>query len=109
MQKISGLLKLQGLFTLLLLLLAPFSQAAVPLGAVMTDFGNYDLATANAIQADGKIVVVGETYGSSGYDAALARYLPDGRLDTAYSPAGVQLHRSHLPEAHRVLASQARE
>ncbi|MDO8414555.1 MAG: hypothetical protein Q7S51_12290 [Gallionellaceae bacterium] len=70
-------------------LLANFNLAhAVPLGAVMTDFGNYDLATATAIQADGKIVVAGESGGSSGYNAALARYLPDGRLDTSFGTAG---------------------
>ncbi len=73
-----------------LLLLTPFNLAyAVPLGAVMTDFGSYDLATATAIQADGKIVVVGDSGGSYGYNAALARYLPNGRLDTSFGTGGM--------------------
>ena len=107
MKNVSGLLTLQGFFTLLLLLFAPFSQAAVPVGAVMTDFGGYDLATATAIQTDGKIVVVGDTFASSGYDAALARYLPDGRLDATFGTGGrVTLDLAGCPcneEVHAVL------
>lgn len=72
-----------------LALLSCFTLAhAVPLGAVMTDFGGYDLATATAVQADGKIVVAGEAGNSTGADAALARYLPDGRLDASFGTGG---------------------
>jgi hypothetical protein len=47
-------------------------------GTVTTDFpGNADHAYAGAIQADGKIVVAGQT----SIDFALTRYNPDGSLE----------------------------
>jgi uncharacterized delta-60 repeat protein len=49
-------------------------------GKVLTGFGTHAEAFDNAIQADGKIVAAGETWGSA-EDFALARYLPDGSLD----------------------------
>src|SRR6266478_4724094 len=61
-------------------------------GEVFTKFtsGN-DFATGLAVQADGKIVVAGNanfngTYGHS--DSALARYNPDGSLDTTFGTGG---------------------
>ena len=50
-------------------------------GKVTTDFfGKRDIATAVAVQVDGKIVVAGESYNSSN-DFALARYCLDGQMD----------------------------
>ena len=54
-------------------------------GIVTTDLGSLDdSATGVAIQSDGKIVAVGVT----GEDVALARYLPDGRLDPTFGGGG---------------------
>jgi uncharacterized delta-60 repeat protein len=54
-------------------------------GKVTTDFaGRTDLAVDVKIQADGKIVVVG----GSGEYFALARYNPDGSLDTTFDGDG---------------------
>lgn len=63
-------------------------------GTVTTDFeSGYDWPYAVAIQADGKIVVVGES--RSGYptymDFAMARYNSDGTLDTSFGDAGTGL------------------
>ena len=56
-------------------------------GRVITDFGggSYDFAYDAALQADGKIVVVG----SSGGDMAVARYNPDGSLDATFDSDGM--------------------
>ena len=55
-------------------------------GRQTTDFGGNDFATGVAIQADGKIVAVGHGRG----DLALARYNPNGSLDTSFSGDGKQ-------------------
>ena len=52
-------------------------------GKVSTAFGGDD--TAMALQADGKIVMAG----GSGTDFLLARYNPDGSLDTSFGAAGL--------------------
>src|SRR6266540_3496 len=60
-------------------------------GKVTTDFGSgIDVAWAVAVQPDGKIVVVGETRGSTAtkYDAAVVRYTPAGALDTTFGSGG---------------------
>jgi uncharacterized delta-60 repeat protein len=61
-------------------------------GQVMTGFGrSTDLANAVAVQADGKLVVVGTTYTDNDFsneDFAIARYLPDGRLDQGFGVDG---------------------
>jgi uncharacterized delta-60 repeat protein len=59
-------------------------------GAVRTDFGSgsYDYAYALALQPDGKIVVAGDSSVSGGTAFALARYLPNGTLDTSFSGDG---------------------
>jgi uncharacterized delta-60 repeat protein len=55
-------------------------------GIVFTDFGySTDLAYAVAIQCDGKIVAAGAVIG---YRFALARYKPDGTLDTTFDGDG---------------------
>ncbi|MFH1117022.1 MAG: VCBS domain-containing protein, partial [Pseudomonadota bacterium] len=55
--------------------------------ATVTDF---DRAYSVAIQSDGKIVVVGQTYisGSGGWNFALVRYNSDGSLDTSFDGDG---------------------
>src|SRR6266540_4059662 len=70
-------------------------------GSLDTSFGSggrvttaisdrYDLAFAMTLQPDGKIVVVGETRGSTAtkYDAAVVRYTPAGALDTTFGSGG---------------------
>jgi len=56
-------------------------------GKQTTDFGGFDEATGVALQGDGKIFVVGQTALS---DFALARYNPNGSLDTSFSGDGKQ-------------------
>lgn len=54
-------------------------------GLVLTDFGgSHDVAFDAALQSDGKLVVVG----SAGPDMAIARYHPNGSLDTSFSNDG---------------------
>ena len=54
-------------------------------GVVATDLGSLDdAANGVAIQSDGKIVAVGV----SGENVALARYLPDGKLDPTFNGGG---------------------
>jgi len=61
-------------------------------GTVMTDINrSTDLAQAVALQADGKLVVVGQTYKNNDYsteDFAVARYNTDGTLDTTFGRGG---------------------
>ncbi len=57
-------------------------------GQQTTDFGALDGANGVAIQGDGKIVVAGR--GAFGGDFALARYNPNGTLDTTFSGDGKQ-------------------
>ena len=61
-------------------------------GMVMTDLNrSTDLANAMAIQSDGKLVVVGQTYKNNDYsdeDFAVARYNTDGTLDTTFGAGG---------------------
>jgi uncharacterized delta-60 repeat protein len=54
-------------------------------GKVTADFGNFDKGYSAIVQADGKILVAGDTtdWGSL-YDFALARYNADGTLDTGF-------------------------
>ena len=57
-------------------------------GKVTTDFaGNGDEARAVALQPDGKIVAAGGALGAT-VDFALARYGPDGTLDTTFGADG---------------------
>jgi uncharacterized delta-60 repeat protein len=53
-------------------------------GTVKTDFGGRDAARAIVLQPDDNFVVAGES--SSRF--ALARYLPDGNLDTSFGTGG---------------------
>jgi uncharacterized delta-60 repeat protein len=56
-------------------------------GVVVTDLGasTNDIAYGGALQADGSIVVCGDSVPS----LAVARYLPDGTLDAAFGSGGV--------------------
>ncbi|WP_406104487.1 calcium-binding protein [Streptomyces sp. NBC_01003] len=53
-------------------------------GKVTTPFADADVAAGVKVQTDGKIVVAG----TSDFDFALARYNPDGSLDTGFSGDG---------------------
>ncbi len=54
-------------------------------GLVTTDLGTQsDDARALAVQPDGRIIVAG----SAGEDIGLARYMPDGKLDTGFGSGG---------------------
>jgi uncharacterized delta-60 repeat protein len=61
-------------------------------GTVMTDINHStDLANAVAVQSDGKLVVVGETYKNNDYtgeDFVVARYNTDGTLDSTFGAGG---------------------
>jgi uncharacterized delta-60 repeat protein len=51
---------------------------------------DFDVPTAVALQSDGKIVVAGYSFSGTSYDFALARYNPNGSLDTSFSGDGRQ-------------------
>jgi uncharacterized delta-60 repeat protein len=61
-------------------------------GKVTTDLKrSTDIANAVAVQADGKLVVVGQTYQNNDYtgeDFVVARYNTDGTLDTTFGARG---------------------
>lgn len=70
-----------------------------PAGALDTSFASAgiantaiglgeDYAEAMAVQADGRIVVVGSTATTTGTDIAVVRYLRDGTLDTGFGNGG---------------------
>jgi len=66
-------------------------------GYVTTDFAaDQDIAFAMALQPDGRIVVAGQalSWGKS-QDFALARYLPDGTLDTGFGAGGKTVTNLH--------------
>ena len=50
-----------------------------------TDFGSPSLAYSVVVQPDGKIVAAGYVGSGTAYDFALARYNPNGSLDTTFS------------------------
>lgn len=62
-------------------------------GRVITSFGpGYDSGYGVAVQADGKIVVTGESQvgaTDSNYDVALVRYSADGSLDNSFGSSGM--------------------
>ncbi|MEU6087745.1 calcium-binding protein [Streptomyces sp. NPDC047085] len=59
-------------------------------GKVVTDFGGYDESRDMAVQSDGKIVTVGlnEPPAGGAADFAVARYNPDGSLDSGFGTGG---------------------
>ncbi len=59
-------------------------------GFVLTDFNcDQDYGEVLAIQSDGKILLGGSIYISPAQDFSLARYLPDGTLDTSFGTNGM--------------------
>jgi len=58
-------------------------------GIVVTDYGiGDDQVNSVAIQSDGKIAAVGSSFNGAVYNAAVARYTADGRLDSTFSNDG---------------------
>ena len=57
-------------------------------GMTVTDFGANDYGQSLLIQADGKIVVTGYTSSCPSSDFAIARYNPNGSLDTSFNGDG---------------------
>jgi len=57
-------------------------------GKVATDFSVPTGANALAIQSDGKLIVAGVVQLPTGFDFGLARYNPDGSLDTTFGTGG---------------------
>jgi uncharacterized delta-60 repeat protein len=58
-------------------------------GTVTTAIGSSnDYGNALALQPDGKLVAAGHSSNGSNYDFALARYSPDGSLDTSFNGSG---------------------
>ncbi|CAN5290131.1 hypothetical protein BH20ACT13_BH20ACT13_14770 [soil metagenome] len=57
-------------------------------GRVTTHFGASDSANAIALQANGMLIVAGDTRVPQPGDFALARYAPDGSLDTTFDGDG---------------------
>ena len=76
-------------------------------GMVMTDINrSTDIANAVAIQADGKLVVVGQTYKNndfSGEDFVVTRYNTDGTLDTTFGSRRQSANRFPRPGGGAVL------
>jgi uncharacterized delta-60 repeat protein len=59
-------------------------------GKVLTDLGSnsWDIASAMALQSDGKILVAGYSDGSGSNDFALVRYNTNGTLDASFGSSG---------------------
>jgi uncharacterized delta-60 repeat protein len=77
-------------------------------GRVLTDFGATDVVAAVAIQADGKIVAVGRSFAGPNPDNfALARYKPNGNLDSTFDGDGRVLTDFGASDAASDVAIQA--
>jgi uncharacterized delta-60 repeat protein len=80
-------------------------------GIVTTDIflglGYEDMAYSVAIDADGKIVVAGQTFNGSNYDIAIVRYTSDGELDTTFGSGGIVIADSLSDEAAYSVAIQS--
>lgn len=57
-------------------------------GTVVTDFGNNENGNDVAVQADGKIIVIGKSYTADFSDVLLVRYNSDGSLDNTFGDNG---------------------
>jgi uncharacterized delta-60 repeat protein len=75
-------------------------------GQVTTDFGGTDSAASLALQADGKIVLAGLSLLGGGQNFAVARYNPNGTLDTTFGAGGkvTTAFAGSLSAAFRVVA-----
>jgi uncharacterized delta-60 repeat protein len=78
-------------------------------GHVTTDVGGSGFASAVALEPDGKIVAAGSIFNvaTSHLDFALARYLPDGTLDTTFGGDGRVTTDFGVPSSAHALALQA--
>ncbi len=76
-------------------------------GAAIYDSGNFDLGYAVAIQADGKIVVAGQSYNGTYYNVVVLRYNSDGTLDTTFDTNGVAIYNSGSGDRSNAVAIQA--
>jgi uncharacterized delta-60 repeat protein len=61
-------------------------------GLVLTDFATYDRLNDVAVDRNGKILAAGGTGGRFGEDLTVARYNPDGSLDTTFGAGGRAVH-----------------
>ncbi len=57
-------------------------------GRVLTDFGGFEVGRALVLQGDGKSIVAGTSFASGQNDFVLARYNPDGSLDSTFGGGG---------------------
>jgi len=57
-------------------------------GSITTDIGNTEFPKSIVVQADGKILVGGTTYGSSFENPFVARYSTTGLLDNTFNSNG---------------------
>jgi uncharacterized delta-60 repeat protein len=57
-------------------------------GVTVADFGDSESAQGAALQPDGRIVVAGYTLESTNRNVAVARFNPNGSLDTSFDPGG---------------------
>jgi uncharacterized delta-60 repeat protein len=76
-------------------------------GSVVTDFGGDDYARSAAIQGNGKIVVGGYTSKNGAEDFALARYKPDGTLDSTFSVDGKLTNNQSTNDRINAIAFQS--
>ncbi|HMS43753.1 MAG TPA: delta-60 repeat domain-containing protein, partial [Pyrinomonadaceae bacterium] len=95
MNSILGKLSIMSLAVSMFLIGLPFKTQAASSGALdtvaITNIAGADAANDIAIQADGKIVLVGSTNnntGGAGFDFAIVRYNADGTLDTTFDTDG---------------------
>ncbi|MFK7821905.1 MAG: Calx-beta domain-containing protein, partial [Planctomycetaceae bacterium] len=58
-------------------------------GLITEDFENFASANAVAIDSEGRIIVVGSTGDVFSHGFAIARYQPNGRLDTSFGEGGL--------------------
>jgi len=76
-------------------------------GKVTTAIGSFNDASALALQPDGKLVAAGTSWGSSeNSDFALARYNPNGTLDTSFNGTGKVTTAIGPANTARALAAQ---
>ncbi|HEY1084202.1 MAG TPA: hypothetical protein VGE29_18195, partial [Prosthecobacter sp.] len=91
-------------------------HAAIPAGSLDPEFGiegrrmflelttgeSSITSTSQTLQADGKLLVAGQTHNDRGYaSVALARFLPNGQLDTGFGVAGMVVTDMGTPSAAR--------
>jgi uncharacterized delta-60 repeat protein len=75
-------------------------------GVATYDGGNNDVGRAVAVQADGRIVVVGQSSNGSDNDMLVLRLNTDGSLDPTFDTDGVALYDSGNNDAGRAVALQ---